>query len=164
MNTIPDHDHTSWTSDSTVKLLGIRWNLDLDTLQVPIKASKADLWLKNTDWDTPLETSDITRWTEIAKNITEFNANIPTFITGKSTCRYDLMVYSDASRRVCTAVAYLVCRPLNQKPFSNIIYAKTRIAAPEKSTIPRSNCTGSENDSDSTQGINDKSAFHSLVV
>ncbi|VDP54864.1 unnamed protein product, partial [Heligmosomoides polygyrus] len=42
------------------------------------------------------------------------------------------------SQRVYAAVAYLVCRPLNNsKPFSNIIYAKTRIETPEKSTVPR---------------------------
>ncbi|VDO28562.1 unnamed protein product [Heligmosomoides polygyrus] len=74
---------------------------------------------------------------KIAKNIAGFNTNIPRFIASKSTCRYDLIVISDASRRVYAAVAYLACRPLNSKPFSNIIYAKTRIATPEKSTVPR---------------------------
>uniref|UniRef100_A0A183F5M6 DUF5641 domain-containing protein n=1 Tax=Heligmosomoides polygyrus TaxID=6339 RepID=A0A183F5M6_HELPZ len=84
-----------------------------------------------------LNTTDTTRWKKIAENITGFNTDIPRFVASKSTCRYDLIVFSDSSRRVYAAVAYLVCRPLNNKPFSNIIYAKTRIATPEKSTVPR---------------------------
>lgn len=74
---------------------------------------------------------------EIVNNITRFTKSVPRFIASKSKCKYELIVFSDASKRVYAAVAYLVCKPYGEKPFSNIIYAKAKVAALEKTTTPR---------------------------
>ncbi|VDP50061.1 unnamed protein product [Heligmosomoides polygyrus] len=68
---------------TTTHLQGKQANKAIVTATPTIRTfhtSTQDLWLKNTYCDTPLETADITRWTEIAKNTTEFNANMPKFI------------------------------------------------------------------------------------
>ncbi|VDO55621.1 unnamed protein product [Heligmosomoides polygyrus] len=40
MDQIPAKDRMQWTTGTTVKLLGIRWDSFVDTIQVPVKAMK----------------------------------------------------------------------------------------------------------------------------
>ncbi|KAK6025558.1 hypothetical protein OSTOST_08539, partial [Ostertagia ostertagi] len=48
-----------------------------------------------------------------------------------------------SSQRVYAAVAYLVCRPLKKQPFSNLIFAKAKLAVMKKTSIPRLELLGS---------------------
>ncbi|VDO94097.1 unnamed protein product [Heligmosomoides polygyrus] len=76
-----------------------------------------------------LEHGDTTaRWAEITQNFIGFTGTVPKYIANNS---------EDASKKVFAAAAYLVCRPPQQKPFSHLIYAKAKVAAPGKTTIPR---------------------------
>ncbi|PIO52841.1 hypothetical protein TELCIR_25846, partial [Teladorsagia circumcincta] len=65
-----------------------------------------------------------------------FTGSVPRFITVAGKVQYDLEVFSDASQRVYAAVAYLVCRPVKGKPFSNLIFSKAKLADMKKTTIP----------------------------
>ncbi|VDP16081.1 unnamed protein product [Heligmosomoides polygyrus] len=117
---------------STFDSLGL-----LTPLFVSAKTFVQDLWLKKTDWDTPLDKDTMAKWNEIIHGISGFVGTVPRYVASTSECRYDLVVFSDASKRVFAAAAYLVCRPLRGKPFSHLIYAKAKLAVPEKTTIPR---------------------------
>ncbi|VDP59207.1 unnamed protein product [Heligmosomoides polygyrus] len=80
------------------------------------------MWLKKTDWDTPLDKDTMAKWNDIIHGISGFVGTLPRYVASTSDCRYDLVVFSDASKRVFAAAAYLVCRPLRGKPFSHLIY------------------------------------------
>ncbi|KAK6030985.1 zinc knuckle [Ostertagia ostertagi] len=72
-----------------------------------------------------------------------FVGNVPRFIAATGEAKYDLVIFSDASQRVYAAVAYLVCRPVKGTPFSNLIFAKAKLAVMKKTSIPRLELLGS---------------------
>ncbi|KIH47507.1 Pao retrotransposon peptidase [Ancylostoma duodenale] len=109
----------------------------LTPLLVKAKIFIQDLWQKNYTWDEPLDGETLREWNIITREITRFTAQVPRFIGNTSKGSYDLVVFSDASQRIFAAVAYLVCRPKYGRTFSNLIFAKSKLAPLKKTTIPR---------------------------
>ncbi|CAJ0604869.1 unnamed protein product [Cylicocyclus nassatus] len=62
---------------------------------------------------------------------------MPRFIGYTEEDTYDLIVCSDASKRVYAMTAYIVTRPHNGKPQSSLLFAKAKLALPGAITIPR---------------------------
>ncbi|VDP05813.1 unnamed protein product [Heligmosomoides polygyrus] len=128
---------------SAVKLLGLRWNPEADTIHafastfdplglltpIFIKARVfiQDLWLTAHSWDDLSDQDLITMW----------NRQVPRFIGIIAQSTHDLVIFSDASQRVYSAVAYLVCRPNSGGAFSNLAFSKAKLASKGGMTIPR---------------------------
>ncbi|KAL6734937.1 hypothetical protein Aduo_005424 [Ancylostoma duodenale] len=171
MDGIPAKDRMK-QSASTVKLLGLQWNPQDDSLALEVKvtsksvttkrtalkayASNFDplglltpllvkaklfnqqLWHNSYKWDDPLKERDCNEWKKLVQEISTFSGTVPRFIGHTSEATYDIVVFSDASNRVCAAVAYLICRPIGTaQPYSNILMSESKLAPSGKITTPR---------------------------
>uniref|UniRef100_A0A7I4XXG8 Integrase catalytic domain-containing protein n=1 Tax=Haemonchus contortus TaxID=6289 RepID=A0A7I4XXG8_HAECO len=171
MSQIPEHDRMNTTS-ATVKLLGLKWNPNRDTLH--IRASLAshlvttkrtalraiasnfdplgylsplfvqakifiqDLWKDEYDWDTPLTEMHLAKWQEIVHSVEGYVCSLPRVVV----CRdeeavHELLLFADASKRMYSAVAYLLSRTPGSSSSCHLLMAKTRLAPIKETTIPR---------------------------
>ncbi|VDO48282.1 unnamed protein product [Haemonchus placei] len=127
LNAIPSKDRMNKTG-STVKLLGLKWDTSSDTLYIHIKTSPTEVLTKRTALKSFASTFD------------PVGLLAPLLVRAKiqiKGSRIRSSAFSDASRRVCAAVTYLLCKAPRENPVSNMIFSKTKLAVPKKSTIPR---------------------------
>ncbi|CAJ0597713.1 unnamed protein product [Cylicocyclus nassatus] len=154
-----------------VKLLGIKWDLKLDVLHVPVEIARQevsskrtalqvyislfdplglltlllirpkmfiqDLWESGYSWDDPLDESTTQKWNTIVQEISGFHLRLPRFVGYPSANAYDLVICSDASKRVYAVAVYVVTRTSTYSPSSTLLFAKAKLAPSSAITIPR---------------------------
>ncbi|CAJ0609138.1 unnamed protein product [Cylicocyclus nassatus] len=113
---------TLFTDDEPVSDHLVRSLLGLDTVAMEEHENAEDANVIKHFYDT---------------DISEFQLRMPRFIGYTEEDTYDLVVCSDASKRVYAMTAYIVTRPHNGKPQSSLLFAKAKLAPPGAITIPR---------------------------
>ncbi|CAJ0603627.1 unnamed protein product [Cylicocyclus nassatus] len=96
-----------------------------------------DLWELGYGWDDSLTDEDIQKWNAIVQDISGFQLSVPRYIGDTFEDAYDLVVCSDASKRVHATAIYILTRPRRGTPRSTLLFAKAKLAPPGAITIPR---------------------------
>ncbi|CAJ0594271.1 unnamed protein product [Cylicocyclus nassatus] len=96
-----------------------------------------DLWELGYGWDDSLTDEDIQKWNSIVQDISSFQLSVPRYIGDTFEDTYDLVVCSDASKRVYATAIYILTRPRRGIPRSTLLFAKAKLAPPGAITIPR---------------------------
>ncbi|EYB84716.1 hypothetical protein Y032_0311g2141 [Ancylostoma ceylanicum] len=109
----------------------------LTPLLVRAKMFIQDLWQSGHSWDDPLGAETTQKWDQIVQEIADYKVNVPRFVGRTPENTYDIVVCSDASKRVYAAAAYVITRPTAGKPNSTLLFAKAKLTPPGATTIPR---------------------------
>ncbi|CAJ0596734.1 unnamed protein product [Cylicocyclus nassatus] len=96
-----------------------------------------DLWEFGYDWDDPLTEADIEKWNTIVQEISDFHSQVPRHHGVTCDNAYDLVLCSDASKRVYATAVYILTRHANDSPRPTLLFAKAKLAPPGAITIPR---------------------------
>ncbi|KAL6742463.1 hypothetical protein Aduo_015611 [Ancylostoma duodenale] len=120
-----------------VKLLGVKWDPNTDTLNVPINIGSAKVFSKRSALRVFASTFDPLGFLTPLLEIVDCKVNVPRFAGRTSENTYDIVVCSDASKRVYAAAAYVITRPTAGKPNSTLLFAKAKLTPPGATTIPR---------------------------
>ncbi|KIH56646.1 hypothetical protein ANCDUO_13173 [Ancylostoma duodenale] len=146
MGIIPAQDRMT-DNQQPVKFLGLKWDPHADTLNVPINIRSAhvsskrsalrDLWQSGHLWDDPLDSETTQKWNQMVQEIVDCKVHVPRFVGHASDNRYDIVVCSDASKRVYAVAVYVITQSAGSKPNSTLIFAKAKLTAPGATTISR---------------------------
>ncbi|CAJ0598343.1 unnamed protein product [Cylicocyclus nassatus] len=109
----------------------------LAPLLIKAKMFIQDLWELGYGWDDSLTDEDIQKWNSIVQDISSFQLSVPRYIGDTFEDTYDLVVCSDASKRVYATAIYILTRPRRGTPRSTLLFAKAKLAPPGAITIPR---------------------------
>ncbi|CAJ0590619.1 unnamed protein product [Cylicocyclus nassatus] len=109
----------------------------LAPLLIKAKMFIQDLWELGYGWDDSLTDEDIQKWNAIVQDISSFQLSVPRYIGDTFEDTYDLVVCSDASKRVYATAIYILTRPRRGTPRSTLLFAKAKLAPPGAITIPR---------------------------
>ncbi|CAJ0606483.1 unnamed protein product [Cylicocyclus nassatus] len=109
----------------------------LTPLLVRPKMFIQDLWEAGYDWDDPFTEEDAQRWNNIVQEMSDFHSHVPRYLGSTCDDAYDLVLCSDASKRIYATVAYVLTCESNNKPQSTLFFAKAKLAPPGAITIPR---------------------------
>ncbi|EPB76810.1 hypothetical protein ANCCEY_04092 [Ancylostoma ceylanicum] len=111
--------------------------LKLIRSKFPKRTREKDLWQSGHSWDDPLGAETTQKWDQIVQEIADYKVNVPRFVGRTPENTYDIVVCSDASKRVYAAAAYVITRPTAGKPNSTLLFAKAKLTPPGATTIPR---------------------------
>ncbi|KAL6731695.1 hypothetical protein Aduo_002532 [Ancylostoma duodenale] len=106
-------------------------------LLVRAKMFIQDLWQSGHLWDDPLDSETTQKWNQMVQEIVDCKVHVPRFVGHASDNRYDIVVCSDASKRVYAVAVYVITQSAGSKPNSTLIFAKAKLTAPGATTISR---------------------------
>ena len=101
------------------------------------------LWLEGLEWDDDISHESLGMWNDFISDLSELETiTIPRWLQYTPTDSVQIHGFCDASKAAYCATIYIRCRTETDKVFSNLLFAKSKVAPIQTVCLPRLELNG----------------------